>query len=121
MATFEIQEKEYELKLTFDSVKYLNNVVEGGSLGLIGKAMMGDLDVFSHIVHAGLFHHGKNFSFKEVEAEIEKGIANETLDGQDVFAICNEVVTDSFFYKKQVNKLLADNPEAFEALKKLKS
>lgn len=120
MAHFELNGKEYDLKLTYESVKHLNKTVEGGSLGLVGKAMMGDIDVFANIVHAGLFHHGQNFSFKEVEAAIEESILNEKLDSHDVFTLSNEVVTDSFFYRNQAKKLLADNPQAVEALEKLK-
>ncbi|GIN10221.1 hypothetical protein J26TS2_00880 [Shouchella clausii] len=121
MATFTMDGKEYELKLTYQGVTHLNDTVEGGSFGLIGKALMGDIGVFANIVHAGLMHHGKNFSFNEVKEEIADQIEKEKLDAQDIFRISNEVVTDSFFYKSQAEKLMADNPKAAEALRKLKA
>ena len=37
MAKFEIDGKEYDLKLTFESVNYLNGSLKGGSYELIGR------------------------------------------------------------------------------------
>ncbi len=119
MARFEIEGKEYELKLNFASVKYLDSLYEGGSLGLIGRALSGDLDTFTHVVHAGLFHTDKNFSLKSVEQAIEDAFENEKLDLDYALKIVNEVVTDSFFYKKVVAKLLAKSPEAKAELDEL--
>lgn len=116
MAHFEIEGKEYELKLTFDSIKYLNKVCPGGSLELVGKAMTGDLEVFAHVIHAGLFHAGKNFSFAEIEAILGKAVEEEKLDLEYVLKVSKEVVVDSFFFKKIVKKLMKDNPEALEQL-----
>ncbi|MBM7600424.1 hypothetical protein JOC34_002815 [Virgibacillus halotolerans] len=119
MATFEIDGKEYDLKLTFPSVKYLNGQLQGGQMEVIGKALMADLEFFPHVVHAGLFHTDEKFTYKKVEKAIEKAFDDEKLDASDMMRISNEVVTDSFFYRKLTEKLLAESPEAAEALKKL--
>jgi hypothetical protein len=112
MARFEMKGKEYELKLTFESVKYLNSIYEGGSLGLIGHALSGDLDTFVHVIHAGLFHAGEHFALKDVEKEIEALFAEEKFDLDYALKLINEVVAESFFYKKTVAKLLAKSPQA---------
>lgn len=121
MTTFEIQGKEYELKLNFKAVKYLNGLYQGGAYELIAKAIMGDLDTFVHIVYAGLLHTEKNFSLKDVEKAIEELFEAQKLDQDAVTKICNAVVTDSFFYKPTLDKLLKDNPEAKKALEQLTS
>ncbi|MED3649950.1 tail assembly chaperone [Heyndrickxia sporothermodurans] len=119
MARFEINGKDYELKLTYASVKHLDGLFEGGSLGVVGKAMSGDLNAFPHIVHAALFHTGENIALKDVEAAIEKLFEAEQLDLDVVLKLSNEVITESFFYKKTVTKLMAKNPEAMKELKEL--
>ncbi len=120
MATFEINGKEYELKLTYQAIKLLNNAIEGGSYGIVGKAIAGDFDAFPNIVHAALIHTGENFSLKTVESEIEKKIDGNKLSMDDVAKICDEVVTQSFFFAKTVKKLMDKNPEMKEALEQLR-
>ena len=120
MATFEINGKEYELKLTYQSIKLLNKSIEGGSYGIVGNAIAGDLEAFPNIVHAGLIHTGENFSLKTVESEIEKLIDSEKLSLDDVAKICDEVVTQSFFFAKTVKKMVDANPEIEKALKLLR-
>ena len=112
MATFTIGEKEHELKLTYDGVKRLNKVHEGGSFELIGKAMMGDLDTFPHIVHAALLHTGEKYTFASVEAAIGEAFESERLDMDGILRLSNEVITQSFFYKATVAKLLAKDKSA---------
>ena len=111
MATFTIDEKEYELKITYEAVKRLNKAFEGGSYELIGKAMAGDLESFPVIVHAALIHTGEKIAQKQVDKEIELLFENEQLSLEDVQKLTNEVVTESFFYKPTVAKLLKQNPE----------
>lgn len=120
MATFEINGKEYELKITYKAVKLLNGQFEGGSYELIGKSLSGDLDAFPKIVHAALLHTNENFSKKAVDEAIEDAVDNGKLSLEDVTKICNEVVTDSFFYKATVEKLIRKNPEMKEALDQLR-
>ena len=120
MATFTIGEKEYDLKLTYKSIKRLNNAFEGGSYELIGKAIQGDFDAFPTIVHAALLHTGENFGIKTIESEIEKLVDNEQIAMEDVAKISDAVVTQSFFYKATVDKLMANNPEMKKALDQLR-
>ena len=117
MARFEINGKEYELKLTYASVKHLNGMFENGQTELIGKAMAGDFETFLHVVHAGLFHTGENISFGDVEKAIEQGVDNGKYDLDYIYKTLNEVVSESFFYRKMTEKLLKASPkEATKAL-----
>lgn len=120
MTTFEINGKEYELKLTYAGIKRLNNAFEGGSYEAIGKAIAGDFEAFPIIVHAGLLHTGENISQKAVEKEIEALIDSQKISMVDVAKICDEVVTQSFFYKETVEKLMKANPEMKKALEQLR-
>ena len=119
MATFKINGKEYELKITYAAVKRLNNVHEGGSFELIGKAMQGDFDTFPHIIHAALLHTDEKFTLKAVEDAIGELIENEKLSFDDIMRLSNEVITNSFFYKPTVDKLTKKNPEMKKALEEL--
>lgn len=120
MTTFEINDKEYELKLTYQSIKLLNNAFEGGSYELVGRALQGDFDAFPTIVHAALLHTGEGLSLKKVEKEIERQIDSQVISLEDIAKISDEVVTQSFFYKATVDKLLKNNPEMAKALKQLR-
>ena len=121
VATFEIGGKEYELKITFEAVKLLNKSFEGGSYELIGKALAGDFEAFPIIVHAALIHTGENFSRKKIDEAIEELFVKEALSFEDIRKISNEVVTESFFYKPTVQKILNQNPEMKEAYEQLMS
>ncbi len=112
MATFKINEKEYDLKLNYTGVKRLNALYEGGSYELIGKAIMGDLDAFPYIIQAALIHTGENFTLDTVEDAISAAMDSEELDLQGILRLSNEVITDSFFYKTVVTKLLAKDKKA---------
>lgn len=120
MATFEINGKEYELKLTYQAIKRLNNAFEGGSYEVIGKAIQGDFEAFPIIVHAALLHTGENISLKAVEKEIESLIDNEKISMEDIAKVCDEVVTQSFFYRPTVDKMMKANPEMKQALEQLR-
>lgn len=120
MITFEIDGKEYELKLTYQSIKRLNTAFDGGSYEVIGKAIAGDFEAFPIIVHSALLHTGENVSFKAVEKEIETLIDNEKISMEDVARICDSVVTQSFFYRATVEKLMKNNPEMKKALAQLR-
>lgn len=120
MTTFNIGEKEYELKLTYQSIKRLNNAFEGGSYELIGKAIQGDFDAFPIIVHSALLHTGENLSLKVVEKEIEGLVDSQVITLEDIASISDAVVTQSFFYKATVDKLMKNNPEMKKALDQLR-
>lgn len=120
MATFTIEGKEYDLKLTYKSIKRLNSAFEGGSYELIGKAIQGDFEAFPVIVHAALLHTNENFSLKKVEDTFEALVDGEEMSMDNVAKISDEVVTQSFFYKETVDKLMKNNPEMQEALEQLR-
>lgn len=117
MANFEINGKEYELKLTFDSINYLNSG-EGGALALVGSVFTGDLETYVKIVYAGLKHTGENFTYNAVQTAVEAQIEAEALDLDKIMKDGNEIVAGSFFYKKTVGKLLKneDTKQAMEQL-----
>lgn len=121
MATFEINGKEYELKITFEAVKRLNNAFKGGSYEVIGKAIAGDFEAFPIIVHAGLMHTGENFTLKQVQQAIEDLFSAEAITLDDIQRISNEVVSESFFYKPTVKKMMNKNPEMKKAYEQLMS
>lgn len=116
MATFEIEGKEYELKLTFESVKRLNKAFDGGSAEVIGLSIAGDLDAFPIIVHAALLHTKEGFTMAKVNKAIEEAFEKELITFHDIQQITNEVVTDSFFYRPTVKMILKEQPEIQKAL-----
>lgn len=120
MATFEIDGKEYDLKLTYKSIERLNKAFEGGSYEVIGKAIQGDFEAFPTIIHAALLHTDGNFSLKAVKDEIEQLVDNQAISLEDITKISDEVVTQSFFYKATVEKLMKNNPEMKQALDQLR-
>lgn len=119
MATFEINGKEYDLKITFAAVKRLNSAFEGGSYELIGRAIQGDFEAFPIIIHAALFHTGENFTLKDVEGAIEELFEKQAITFDDIQKISNAVVTESFFFKPTVDKLMKANPEMKKAYEQL--
>lgn len=116
---FEINGEEHELKITLESVKYLNGLHEGGAFILIQKAISGDIDTFMAIVYAGLFHTKKGFTKKAIESTVEEGIVNEVIDLDFINRTSYGVVAESFFYKKTVEKLFANDPEAMKQIQDL--
>jgi len=119
MQRFEINGEEHELKITLDSVKYLNSLYEGGAFMFIQKAISGDIDTFISIIYAGLFHTGKGFKRKDIEKVIEEGIANEKIDLDYINRTSYGVVAESFFYKKTVDKIFKNDPEAKKQIEQL--
>lgn len=119
MTLFTIGEKEHELKITYKSVKHLEGLFEGGSLGFIEAAMSGSLTTFSHVIHAALFHTGENYSLAQVDAAIETAFDSGLVDLTYIYNTINEVVLDSFFFAKVVRNLKAKNPEAFKQMNEI--
>lgn len=120
MAVFEIDGKEYELKLTYAGVKRLNGAFDGGAYEIIGKSLSGDLEAFPIIVHAALIHTGENFTQKTIDEQIEKLFDEGALSFEDVFKLCDEVVTQSGFFAPTVAKMAKKNPEMKAALEQLR-
>ena len=119
MATITIKGNELtDLKLTYKGIKYLNKIT-GGAFETVAQAMQGDVDLFPHIIHACLLGTDTKATLQEVEQAIEQALESENLDLLDVLRISNEVVTESFFFKATVTKMLADQKDAQKALKNL--
>lgn len=121
MINFEINGKEYtDFKLTYKGIKYLNKIT-GGAFETVAKAMQGDLDLFPHIIYACVISEDKKITLRQVEEAIEKALEDEKLDLLGILRISNEIVTDSFFYKATVTKMLSNQTEATKALRDLLS
>src|SRR5690625_3832172 len=120
MVTFEIDGKEYELKLTYKSLKYSNGLFEGASYELIGKAIQGDLESFPKIGHAALLHTDEHYASATVEEQIEELVDSGKLSLDQIARICDEVVAQSVFYKATIEKLMKSNPEMKKALDQLR-
>ena len=119
MANFSINGKEHELKLTYTGVKYLNGVVGGNALEVVGKALQGDLDLFPHVIAAALKHTGENYTLADVEKAIELAVEEERLDFRGIMKLTNEVIAESFFYKEILAKVMTQNKDAKKALDNL--
>ncbi|MFS0562624.1 tail assembly chaperone [Terribacillus sp. 179-K 1B1 HS] len=119
MQRFNIKGEEHEIKLNLDAIKYLSGLNEGAAMALIGKALVGDIETYENIIYAGLFHTGKGFTKKDVQAEIEKAIEEERLDLDEINRTCYAVVADNFFYKKTVERMFKDDPKAKAQIEKL--
>ena len=119
MANFTINGKEHELKLTYKGVKYLNGIVGGNALEVVGQALQGDLDLFPHVISAALKHTEENYTLEDVEKAIEIALEEERLDFLGIMKLSNEVIGESFFYKAILTKTMAENKDAKKALDKL--
>src|SRR5699024_3733193 len=117
MAVFNIDGKEFELRLTYKAVKHLNGLFEGGAYEIVGKAVSADLVASANDIHAALTRTGKYVAIKEVEHAIESAIDGAVLAFDDISKIPDQVVTQSFFLKATVTKMMERNPEMAKALK----
>lgn len=118
MARFEIQGKEYELKLDFKALTEVDKLYNS-PLEFVGKVLGGSLDAFVDVVYFGLMHSDKGFARKTVLKEIEQAINDKKMNFTDVLKIGKEVVTESFFFKETVQKMMKNNPQAMEQLSML--
>lgn len=119
MEMFEINGKEHEIKLTLDSVKYLNKLYEGGAFAFVQKSLTGDIDNFIAIIHAGLFHTEQGYRKADVEEAVDKGIEQERIDLDFINRLSYGVVAESFFYKKTLDKMFESDPEAKKQIEAL--
>src|SRR5699024_12719988 len=97
----------------------LNSAFASCSYGLLGTANAGDFQAFPIIVHAALLHTGENFSQADVTRAIEDLCAQEAITFDEFQRISNEVVTESFYYKPTVHKMMNQNPEMKKAYEQL--
>lgn len=121
MATFEINGKEYELRIDYKAIVKLNNSFKGGSMELIGQVLASNIEVYPTIIQAGLLHTGEEFTKKQIEDELSKAIGEQKLSLEDLRKLGGELVTENFFYKPTLEKLLANDPEAKKAYDQLLS
>lgn len=119
MEMIEIKGKEHELKLTLESVKYLNGLYDGGAFALIQKAISGDIDTYVDVLFSGLFHTKEGYKRKDVEAAVEEGIVAEKIDLDLINRTSYGVVAESFFYKATVAKMFKNDPEAKKQIDEL--
>ena len=110
MAKFEIDGKEYDLKLNFKAISDINKKYDS-ALDFVGQVMQGDFDTFIDVIYYGLYHTGEGFKRKDIAKEIEQKFENEELDLDYILVTGNEVVTDNFFFRKTVNKMMDSDPE----------
>ena len=118
MAVFEIDGKEYELKLINSTTRVIAKKYEGGHMAFLGQCMNGSDEALVDAVYYGLKHTGEGFTRKKVEAAIDEKIDNEELDLDGMLSIINEVVFECFFYKAKVQGMLKDKEtkEQFETI-----
>lgn len=116
---FKIEGEMKELKLNFAGIKYLNGLYEGGSFELIGKALMGDIETYPHIILASLMHTDGNYNEFDVEAALDEMIEAGELTMQDIIRTSNILIARSPFYKATVDKLVKNDPNAQASLEAL--
>ncbi|MCG7346378.1 tail assembly chaperone [Sporosarcina sp. ACRSL] len=109
---FKIEGEMQELKLNYAGIKYLNGLYEGGSFELIGKALMGDIETFPHIILAALKHTDGIYNEYDVEESLDEMIEAGELSLKDVIRISNVLVARSPFYKATVDQLMKNDPAA---------
>lgn len=117
---FEIKGEKHELKLTWNAVKQLNELQEGGSFELIGSALQGNMGTYSQVVFAGLLHTGKDYKMKQVEEAIGEAFENGKVTMSDVINTLYELLLENNFYKDTVERMLADSPGAKEAMDRVR-
>lgn len=118
MAKFEMNGKEYELKITYEALKELNKRYDS-PIEFVGMTFAGNIEAIENAIYFGLIHTGEKFIRKDVEKQIEKLVAEEKLDYQGLMKLGYETVTESFLLKGTVNSLLKDRPDAKKELEAL--
>lgn len=122
MTYFEIDGEELELKITWAGAKRLNDYFGGGEAGsmtVIEKALQGDMDTVPKIIQAATLHTGKKFTLNQIDQAVAQKVDSGEMDLYDLMNLTKEVVVDSFFYKRAVEKMMkvAGDPKAQKALK----
>lgn len=119
MQRFEIKGEEHEVRLDFKAIQHLNSLYQGNGYGLIQRALSGDIDTYIEIINAGLFHTGKGFKKSDVAKEVEAAVMEERLDMFDINKTCYAVVSENFFYKKILEKVILKDPSARKQIESL--
>lgn len=92
MTSFKISDNVHELRISYDGVKYLNEIVA-------------DADFHSQVILAGLYHTGENYTLSDVK----QAIKDERLDSSEVKRISDEIVNASNHYNLVVAMMLKEN------------
>ncbi|MHC8516203.1 tail assembly chaperone [Sporosarcina sp. ITBMC105] len=116
---FTIKGETHDLKLNFEGIKHLNLIHEGGSYEVIGKALMGDLETFTHVIDAALRHTGNPYTLEEIEKAIDEAVDSELISLKEVLRMSHKIVAEHSFYKDTVDKLLAADENARTTLEQL--
>lgn len=114
--TFKIKGEEHPLLLNFTAVKYLNDIYEGGTFELIGKALMGDLDTFPELVYAGLRYTPEAYEIYDIEEALDEAVLSGELSFKDILRMSNQLVAENSFYKSTVDNLLKQDKGAKKAI-----
>lgn len=116
---FEIDGKEYELKITHESIKHLNKSEDNGVYGLLGNILKAEFNTYLNVVYAGLLHTKEGFTKEKVENAVYEKIEKQELDFDTIQKTMYHLVAENFFYKATMNKLLAKEPEAKKQIEEL--
>ena len=114
--TFEIKGEVVDLKLTWKATRYLADIYEGGTFELIGKAIMGNLETFPHIIYASVMHSEKDYSLSDVEDALDDAVNSGALTMHDILRLSNLLITKSPFYASTVDKLLVGDDNARQSI-----
>jgi len=115
MAEFEVNGKSYEVKLNLEAINKINKK-HNSALEFVGEVMQGNLDVFIDVIHLGLLHTKEGFTRKTIQEEFDKKFEKEEIDLDYILVTGNEVVTDNFFFRKTVNKMMKSDPKLKEQM-----
>lgn len=119
MATFIIDDKEFDLKITYEAIERLNKAFEGGAYEVVGRALSNDIEAFPTIVHAALIHTGEKFTKKKIDEVVKQMYVDETISFDYIQQVYKEVIMDSFFYKPTFQRMMKANPEMKEMYKQM--
>ncbi|WP_000464650.1 tail assembly chaperone, partial [Bacillus cereus] len=76
---FEIEGKEYELKLTYKAISEINKKYKGGAQEIVSVAMLGDLEIFEDAIYYGLLHTEQGFTREKIQDALEKLMEKQVL------------------------------------------
>lgn len=124
---FEIEGKEYELKLTYKAISEINKKYKGGAQEIVSVAMLGDLEIFEDAIYYGLLHTEQGFTREKIQVALEKLMEKQVLTQEYIKKVIQEVITDHFFYQataqkmkaKMLQKVEKENPDSKEMMEDL--
>ena len=118
---FKIKGKEQELKLNWEAVKTLHSMIDGGAFNLVGKAVVGDNETYTQVIFAGLLHTGEDYSLMDIDEALEEAFQKGKLTMSDIIKTLHTLILDNPYYKRTVDKMLDIDPDAKDALEKIRN